>query len=102
MIRKTIHCCKKLDKYLKIKQMPLQYYYIERQYGIHIKHSRSMYLAFYCPWCGEKLPKELTENYFEILEKEYGIDDPFHEERKNPNTFPEEFKSDEWWKKRGL
>ena len=101
MIKKTIHCCKKLDKYLNIKQMPLQYYAILRQYGIRRKHSNSEYLAIYCPWCGALLPTYLRENYFEILEKEYGIDDPDYEEEENPN-FPKEFKSDEWWKKRGL
>ena len=52
----------------------------------------------YCPWCGKKLPKKLSDEWIDILVEEYGI---------NPeNTFedpsvPEEFLTEEWWVKRG-
>jgi hypothetical protein len=52
--------------------------------------------VFYCPWCGTKLPKELSDTWFETLEKEYGIDDPYK------INYPQEFNTDEWWIKRGL
>jgi len=55
----------------------------------------------YCPWCGAKLPENLRDKYFEILENEYGLDVDIFDIKNNPNI-PEEFKSDEWWKKRGL
>ena len=59
------------------------------------------YRVDFCPFCGTKLPKDLTEEWFDILEKEYGLDDPYYypEQKK---LIPEEFKTDEWWKKRGL
>lgn len=56
----------------------------------------------YCPFCGTKLPKELEDEDMEIiLRKEYGWtdDDCWGHPRRD---LPEEFKTDEWWKKRGL
>ena len=54
----------------------------------------------YCPWCGSQLPKSLGDEWFDILEKEYGLDLPdIPQQRKK---VPAEFKTDEWWKKRGL
>lgn len=53
----------------------------------------------YCPWCGYKLPNELTDKWFEVLKEEYGIEDPSEEDK---DRVPEEFRTDEWWKKRGL
>lgn len=52
-----------------------------------------------CPWCGNNLPRDLTDEWFDILEKEYNITDPSDTES---HLVPEEFKTDEWWKKRGL
>lgn len=52
-----------------------------------------------CPWCGTKLPKELSDEWYDTLETEYGIIDPTHKERAK---VPAEFWTDEWWKKRGL
>jgi predicted RNA-binding Zn-ribbon protein involved in translation (DUF1610 family) len=55
----------------------------------------------YCPYCGKKMPKELTDEWYDILEKEYGLIDvnpgDYHDKR-----IPKEFWTDEWWKKRGL
>ena len=69
--------------------------------GYFIKASTkriSLALAF-CPFCGDKLGKRLNAEYYDILEKEYGIDDP---DRFTLTNVPEEFKTDEWWRKRGL
>jgi hypothetical protein len=52
-----------------------------------------------CPFCGSKLPKDLYgDEYDDALEEAVGKDlcDLKEEE------IPEEFKSDEWWRKRGL
>jgi hypothetical protein len=54
----------------------------------------------YCPFCGAKLHVDLFANdeYYDALEEAVGKEfcDIKEEE------IPEEFKSDEWWKKRGL
>jgi hypothetical protein len=54
----------------------------------------------YCPFCGKRLPKELSDEWFDILEKEYGLDLPLTS--KQYDRIPAEFLTDEWWKKRGL
>lgn len=54
----------------------------------------------FCPYCGTKLPEALSDMWFDILEKEYGLDDPSWPEQKE--RVPAEFNTDEWWKKRGL
>jgi hypothetical protein len=54
---------------------------------------------FCCPWCGTKLPTELADEWYDTLEKEYGIEDPIVDDR---DKVPQEFWTDEWWKKRGL
>ena len=54
---------------------------------------------WYCPWCGTKLPKELGDEWMDTLYNEYGIQRPNFEDA---DKVPEEFKSDKWWKKRGL
>ena len=53
-----------------------------------------------CPFCGTKLPLDLVTERSEILEKEYCITDPY--DTKQKKLIPSEFKTDEWWKKRGL
>ena len=70
-------------------------------YYIHL-YSHWQTLA-YCPYCGMKLPNLLcNENgddpYSDALEEALGKDycDITEDE------IPEEFKTDEWWKKRGL
>jgi len=54
----------------------------------------------FCPWCGSELPKSLGDEWFDILENEYGLDMPAIPEQKK--RIPAEFLTDEWWKKRGL
>ena len=54
----------------------------------------------YCPYCGTKLPQGLSDMWFDILEKEYGLDDPGWPEQRD--MVPAEFFTEEWWKKRKL
>jgi hypothetical protein len=51
----------------------------------------------YCDTCGAKLPEKLDQKLTEILQKEYGLDS-----WKDYKKAPQEFHSDEWWKKRRL
>jgi hypothetical protein len=53
----------------------------------------------FCPWCGSLLPKNLRDEWFDILEQEYNLD-PWIPEQKE--KIPTEFLTDEWWKKRNL
>ena len=53
------------------------------------------------PMSRKKLPKQLGEIWEKLLEKEYGIKES-DIDYINFSNIPEEFKTDEWWKKRGL
>ena len=68
-----------------------------RLYGLHLPDKTFVGIKF-CPWCGEKLPKELDDEWGTILEKEYGIKMP----GLNKDKVPQEFLTEDWWKKRGL
>ena len=97
------HCCSIMTDYIcrEDKNSIIQYDSSTRLYTlklIDISHGTHQIIK-YCPWCGKKLPKELDEEWSNILEREYGIKEPGW---KKPNELPKEFWTDEWWKKRGL
>jgi hypothetical protein len=75
-------------------------YYIHREY-------KSLQTVRYCPFCGTRLPDDLIEEYdvavYEIL-GQAGVELIAGNERFliPPKELPQEFQTDEWWKKRGL
>ena len=54
----------------------------------------------YCPWCGVKLPKDLFEEWVKIIKKKFKVEHSFDKEELK--KVPEEYMTDEWWKKKGL
>ena len=50
--------------------------------------------------CGTRLPIDLRNKWFDILEQEYGLDSPNSSEQRD--KIPAEFLTDEWWQKREL
>lgn len=92
------HCC---DPMKYAVEDPFCYiFYNEkfREYNLRDDKSTSARGMTYCYNCGTRLPESLRDTWFEILRTEYHIDDPVDD----INKIPKEFKSDEWWKKRGL
>ncbi len=86
-----------MDFFLKEDKIDIVYWPSERFYGIGSKRgTSSAQLIHYCPWCSTKLPKDLNDELCKIIFDELKLDD-FDDPR-----MPEEFKTDEWWKKRGL
>jgi hypothetical protein len=100
-------CCKYMVALLNNPDAPIEYNPITREYDLTIP---DLYLdpdegcdSFgidFCPRCGTKLPKNLIEEWAEILRSEYNIDDPYDPKQKK--LIPKEFFTDEWWKNRGL
>jgi hypothetical protein len=91
-----------MDEFLEDERIPLEYSPIFNEYYIPLKKSKIKQGILYCPWCDSKLPVSLRDQYFEILEKEHGIDAWDINDIGTNTQIPSEFKSDEWWKKRGL
>ena len=87
-------CCRNMEYYMIEKNDLLYYESFTRNYSLilHNDGCGTHQEISYCPWCGAKLPKELGEEWGEILEKEYKISEPF----KNKKLVPSEFWKDEW------
>ena len=100
MNKKEKHCCQLMDKFIDDSRVGISYSKVFREYYIDLLSELPKQCVFYCPFCGHKLPQGLRDEYFEILEKEYDIDNYWDEEQEK--NIPEEFKTDEWWKKRGF
>ena len=85
-----------------IEDKTISYNQIVRYYGLHYSLPNGVKCVShlsYCPFCGSKLPNDLVHEIYDILENEYKIEGP--DIYKFTNV-PEEFKTDEWWKKRGI
>ena len=103
-----------MESMLEDSRVPIRYISCFREYRLmKMEHSERIpgYLVLsspnhyglsliYCPWCGKQLPPSLYEEWkksFLLLP-----------ENKNDHSllflskYPEEFKTDEWWVKKGL
>jgi len=98
------HCCLimdyNIDKSSEENVSPCSYSSKFREYYLDVIKGFGSEKINFCPYCGARLPEGLSDMWFDILEKEYGLDDPSWPEQKK--KIPAEFKTDEWWKKRGL
>ena len=101
-------CCKKMEAFLSEHNSPLSYEPYTRSYSLEYSYVKNndpnqvvvAELIYYCPWCGKKLPKELMDEWAEIVNEKFGLDDTL--DRKQIEELPQELKTDEWWKKREL
>ncbi len=118
-----VHCCHLMQSFIEKSdwvgyRTDAEVYYssILREYYMCDQVRQNI---FYCPWCGSALPISLRGEYKTILYEQYGISDRVlynnvdsdnikdisiktDEQLQAIPNLPEEFKSDEWWKKRGL
>ena len=82
---------------------PIRYEEASRKYSILLYSEMDNLLGCpmeYCPYCGTRLPEPIGPDYY--LLQEYGYDYIRDEDEPEYKAPPEEFKTDEWWKKRGL
>ncbi|CAJ0858642.1 11757_t:CDS:2, partial [Entrophospora sp. SA101] len=68
-------------------------YIVFREYFIRLNNRSNIITLAYCLWCGDKLPTSLRENYFDILEKEHGIETNLGE-YKERSDIPANFRTD--------
>ena len=98
---KGAHCCSNMNLHIHEKERIILYRDQTREYAIRACGHIIQPLTF-CPWCGIKLPHSLRDAFFETLQKEYGLDVSILEIDDSDARIPAEFKTDKWWKKRGL
>ncbi|MCI5048518.1 MAG: hypothetical protein MRY59_13540 [Aquisalinus sp.] len=84
-----------LFRFIEEDKVAIKYIPYHRSIYIKIPSSGSLQEIHYCPWTGKKLPKSLSDEYFDQLDK-LGIDS------ENLDEIPEEMKSEEWWIRLGL
>jgi hypothetical protein len=101
------YCCDTMQLWLQDLDCPLKYIAHLRFYSMSAPKSMVKknevwpgYTVQYCPNCGTQLPNHVVGEWMNILEKEYGIDNPYNPKQKK--LIPQEFFTDKWWKKRGL
>lgn len=99
-------CCGALEDLGADRRMPLGYTPRIREWWLQLvtpdpgdgddwRDRGPLQLIEFCPFCGRRLPEWLAERWWDELEA-MGFDDPHHQD------IPEEFRSDRWWKERGL
>jgi len=98
--KKNKHCCDLMDKFTEDPRIGIGYSEKFREYYINLIHQPAVQGVFFCPFCGDKLPLSLRDLWFEILEKNYKINDPWDEDQEK--LIPKDFETDKWWKKRDL
>lgn len=87
-----------MDDFLADPRVPIDYYPPFREYSLRLRHSRASQAIGFCPWCGRDLPTSLRGTYFELLEETHSELSIFDD----PTGIPEEFRTDAWWRARGL
>lgn len=93
---KEKHCCEQMGFLLEEDRVEMKYDSQLREYYIKLRNSQAVQGMTFCPWCGEKLPESLRDEFYDIIIDKLGLGGCYDEK------LPEEFKTDEWWKKRGL
>lgn len=87
----TKHCCDAMTSHLAGDDVPIVYSPRFREYGLRIMDGGSArQLIDYCPWCGQRLPDSLRDEWFERLAR-LGF------EPQDPGI-PDDMETDAWWR----
>lgn len=95
------HCCPKMAYYISKPTLwpsqghnrVLDWYRSWNEYRIPMTYDgHTSTLIDFCPWCGSKLPESRQKLWYETLYS-LGFGDPGEQD------IPEEFNTDEWWRK---
>lgn len=106
-----MHCCLGMESALASYGSPFRYipygreYHVEYDSTFENKETGEVSLGVaagisYCPWCGSKLPKELSEEWEQEVTNKFNVIDTLDKEELK--KVPEEYMTEERWRKRGL
>lgn len=110
-LRKDDFCCDEIYNVLLGEndgncELHFGYDPVLRRYFIDVRseYGGAVQLIRHCPWCGKCFPRSLLNEFVEELKKKLNIktNDIGFGELRERKDIPQEFKSDEWWKKRGF
>lgn len=86
------HCCTDMTTHLAGEEVAIVYWDKFREYGIrYLDGGTSIQPIHHCPWCGNRLPSSLRDEWFDRIEA-MGLepDDP---------AIPIELQTNAWWSK---
>lgn len=87
------HGCEAMQRAVLDDRVPLVYVGRFREFGLLVDGGPVVDTIEYCPWCGERLPRSLRDEYFDLLE-DLGLE-------VEDTEVPLELRSDAWWRMRG-
>ena len=97
VFKRAVFCCDHM-KYVLEEYKIIEFDMVARCFSVDLLVGMRKKLWF-CPWCGTKFSKDLGNEWMKVLREEYNIKDPIFDDA---DKVPPEFRTDEWWKKRGL
>lgn len=99
---KKTFCCERIEQAILSEDSPIEYVPVFREHKIRCVFNVIVCERIdFCPWCSYVFPKGLRNEFMRIVKRDYYITDGILDIFENKDL-PEEFKSDEWWKNRGL
>ncbi len=106
--QKKKFCCILIESLIEDPDCTLHYNPYLREYYLQIPNNflrkSEVYPKFrikFCPRCGTQLPKPLIHEWQSVVEKIFHIG--VNSITKNQlKKLPKEFKTEQWWRKRGL
>lgn len=90
MSPKLPHACEDMRRAHEDPRTPLIYAPRVREYGIKIEDSWAKRTLEYCPWCGQRLPASLRDEWCERI---FALGHEIIDE-----DIPAPYDSDEWWR----
>jgi hypothetical protein len=84
-----------LFRYIREEKIAVFYNPSRRSFSIGSYDTGMRQEIYYCPWTGKRLPRSLAAKFSDMLrEKDLSA--------LEPETWPEEWRSEEWWRKANL
>ena len=97
------HSCRMMSTMVADPRFAVRYTPRDRSYAIEERgdHApgdlRVVQRIDFCPWCGERLPTDLSEQWWDAVDRvtggAYELGDPL-------TSLPEQYRTDAWWRGR--